>query len=193
MSVGLIASIHIAGLRGRSFQERAVVSVAAVRDAYRIMKEKGGKGRTVLCFSLHSRSTAIDDGRFMPYGTFPLYPSELLPFFVKNLSRENILWVLMQEGVVRKVIYAVPGGEWQSISKRITGSEAARPPIDLGYRGSAIMLYPVDRLPKIREKAILFIDSSVSDIPDLDLPLLIKKEEINYDLAVYFTDGETGK
>lgn len=161
-SLGIIVSVSAVGVSSRDFQETASGPFYAGTppEAYGILKERGGKGRVALCVSLHGHSTAIDDGGLMRYEPHSIQPVDLLSSFREMVDGGNLFWVLMQEGVVRKVIYAVPDGEFRGISLKIKGREVS-PPLDLSYRGSQILVHTISTLPDMDEPVLLFIDGSI--------------------------------
>lgn len=186
-SIILILAVSMAGIEGRGFRDGGDNRYLAGTplDAYNILKEKGGSGRVVICLSLHSHSAAINDADFLPYKPFPIFPVDLIPSYAAILDGKNLLWVLMQEGVIRKVVYAVPPGKWKDIAVKVAGNENTPPPLDINYRGSPILLYPMDTLPKINEPVILFIDGSAYSILDPSLiEGFLREKGIRYDLAV---------
>lgn len=185
-SVAAILAVAVSGTYQREFNPRREnpIWTATPRDAYMVLKDAGGRGRTVLCLTLHSHSTAIDESKIMPYQPYSVRPIDLLAEFANSVDGNNLFWVLMQKGVVRKVLYAIPMSEWGTISKKVTGRETP-PPLDLSYRGSPILLYTFDKLPEIREPVILFIDGSIySALEPSQIAEYLKGKGIRYDMAL---------
>lgn len=155
--------------------------------------ERGGRGRLVICITRHSHSTPLDDMKLIGYRTFPVRPIPLISRYKDLLNEENLLWVIMQEGVARKIIYVVPEEEWGRISSMVTQRIKA-PPLEMDFRGSPIFIYTMDALPEIREKAVLFIDSSVSSTMEPEsLMKFLKVKRIDYDLALLTVSAAGGQ
>lgn len=189
-SIAVVLSLNAlaGGSRRLSDKKGMIFRAKTTQDVYGKIKEGGGKGRHAVCFSLHSHSTALDDRKFIPYKPYSFSPVDLVSSFEGSIEGNNLLWVLMQDGVIRRLTYAVPADELKKITKKVTGRDLP-PPIDVNYRGSPVLLYDLETFPVIEEPVILFIDGSVfSVISPTRLNDLLKEKRLTYDLVV-LSDG----
>lgn len=153
-----------------------------------LLNKEEVRGRTLICLSDRSLSRAIDDAPMMSYAGFPVLPPALSIFYEKKIDGANAFFVAMQNGGIRRIIYAVPDDEWAGVSQRITGRADSHPPIDVSYRGSQVLVYTMAALPQIDEQVILYIDSQLAKKLGQDgISGYVDKMQINYDLSFIAT------
>jgi len=181
VSILVLVLLAGAGERVRRADALGTLNASGPLDAYSQITRGAAMGRTLVCLCGRSLSVPIDDGPLMPYAGFPVVPSDLPPLYTDSIDEANTLFALMQEGVIRRIIYGVPEAEWGRISQRITGTPNAAMPIDMSYRGSRILLYTTAGLPQLNERVILYVDGPMADD---DISRHIDARGIEYDLKV---------
>lgn len=192
VSAAALYFLFSAGRDGRIYGPGGIYTVERAEDAASIFRETGGRGRVAVCLSLSSRSSPLDDAGFMVSAPYAYRPVDMVRSFSGSIDEKNLLWVMMMEGVVRKVLYAVPEGEWEGISKRIAG-RVVPPPIDMNYRGSQIFIYTMKGLPPLDETVLLFIDGAVYNaLEPSRIYDFIKRKGLSYDMAL-LSSGPEGK
>ena len=190
VAIIVVVAVSKTGKWNRTFNngQQKVFLTKTAKEVYTISKNRKLKGRTLLFIGSHNRSVAIDDYSLAKYNPSSLKPSRLSLKLLNYIDNSNLLWILMQTGIVRKIVYAVPQTEWERIATKITGNAESAPALDINFRGSPITVHTIKTIPEIKEPVILFIDGSIIPVwQQNDIIKNLNMHKIKYDIAFLFT------
>jgi hypothetical protein len=161
--------------------------VGTAEELYSVWKERGVRGRAVINLSrfFHYVPIPVEEvvqmKHIFPIETFPLAQS-----YEGRVSHENVLWVAMQGGIIRKAHHVLPEREYE---KRFSGFDFSQPGvrrdgdtvITSDYGSPRYISY---RFPEIQAPVLMNIDASfLDDVDPARLLADLRRSGIRTDLV----------